>query len=834
MQSVKLHSDKWEWLGDWSVDKESSVGDEVDSEGWEYATTFSSFSIASRRRNSHSLDCVKRRRWLRTRVPTADSIDERQRPLTIFWDVQVLQSGTRRVDVRSGFQIRNFMPFSIIISMCGSTWVENEKFIIEEDQIYNVPLLRASASALKIRPAGLNHEWSQEVSCCLQISDSSFMKDVYCISENTNISDSNVGDNTSPICMRVLCSQKSKSQTVTIAPFVTISNLLPCDFQYRCNTFDKTRDEGIVQSGSTCKLASISLSSLPKISFCVGKYKWSSPIVIDQSASTSDPIIIEIMDKKNTVVLILTMITKNVSATGTLEISLCSKGMLLDRTRGLGVSIWARTRRGRFNGKEDMIRSTTCNGKTVVPSTVIVRASVSSADKLKRKAAVRAAGKLTSKGSRLLLIDNSPRSSAKQDPTAAAAASSSSTTLISNDTMEANCTEENILKDVLAADSSGTNHSEEYSDSMISGLNSVIGRREEHFEGTLKLIADTAEGDGLSESDVDSSDSEYFSSFTEDGDRDGTGSGLGIDLPFGDKVMDNLRVKDFSVQSARQYEITRTDVGDKVYTDRMIRFTHLPTQLRNQLCVRTPCDDKLTRTKNLLQFSTSCSSVILVLIDMRTATSPPKWLLEDGFRRISDQAIACVIHSGVVQETFFGIFGKCYEKNESVFLRGNWCKKVYSMYSVFVLPVPASMDLQSNSESFVSIISNSESTVGDGALCGDQPVTTSAKKNDENLRRMFEEISFDKNYKCSDTSNCWIEGGNGLSLFHAEDNIVAIGLKGGSVWSDDFNIDLMTSSPTGSFEIVDWDSMRSYQLSYSMSMMPGAFNNTQLLTITPR
>ena len=99
---------------------------------------------------------------------------------------------------------------------------------------------------------------------------------------------------------------------------------------------------------------------------------------------------------------------------------------------------------------------------------------------------------------------------------------------------------------------------------------------------------------------------------------------------------------------------------------------------------------------------------------------------------------------------------------------------------------------------------------------------------------MFEEISFDKNYKCSDTSNCWIEGGNGLSLFHAEDNIVAIGLKGGSVWSDDFNIDLMTSSPTGSFEIVDWDSMRSYQLSYSMSMMPGAFNNTQLLTITPR
>ena len=832
MQSVKLHSDKWEWLGDWSVDKESSVGDEIDSEGWEYATTFSSFTIASRRRISHALDCVRRRRWLRTRAPTADSIDERQRPLTIFWDVQVLQSGTRRVDVRSGFQIRNFMPFPILISLYGSTWIENEESIIEEDQIYNVPLLRASASSLKIRPYGLNHEWSQELSCCSQISDSSFMKDVYCIGENRSSGDGKSDETVNTICMRVLSSQKSKSLIVTIAPFVVILNYLPCDLQYRCNTFAKTRDEGKVQSGSSCKLACVSLSSLPKISFRVGQYNWSSPISIDQSASASasEPVIIEILDKKNNVALILTMITKNVTATGSLEVSLCSKGMLLDRTRGLGISIWARTRRGRFNGKEDMIRTTTCNINTTdAVSTNIVRPSVPSADKLKRKAAVRAAGKLTTKGSRLLLIDGSPRSSAKQDPTAAVA---SSTILISNDTAQANGTEENILEDVLVADSSAIVHS----DSKISGLTNAIIRSQQHFGGTMNLSSDAPEGDGLSESDEDSSDSEDISFFIEDGDRDGTGSGsgLGLDLPFGDKPMNSFKVKDFSAQSARQYEIIRIDVGDKVYTDRALRFTHLPTQLRNQLCIRTPCDDKLTRTKNLLLFSTSRDSVVLVLIDMRTAECPPKWLLEDGFRKISDQAIACVIHAGAVQETFFGIFGKCYEKNESVLLGGNWCKKVSSMYSVFIVPVPSSMGLQSNSGSFSSVVSKADNTVGDGAVYGDQPGTTSVKKNDESLRRMFDEIFFEENYKGSDSSNSWIEGGNGFSLFHAEDNIVAVGLKGGSIWSDDFNIDMMTSSPTGSFEIVDWDSMRSYQLSYSMSMMPGVFNNTQLLTITPR
>ena len=33
---------------------------------------------------------------------------------------------------------------------------------------------------------------------------------------------------------------------------------------------------------------------------------------------------------------------------------------------------------------------------------------------------------------------------------------------------------------------------------------------------------------------------------------------------------------------------------------------------------------------------------------------------------------------------------------------------------------------------------------------------------------------------------------------------------------------------------MDWDSMRAYQLSYSMTYLPGLFNRTQMLTVMPR
>ena len=68
------------------------------------------------RRTKQSTDYCRRRRWTRTRVPvkyhmnaTISSVnkdkdhiyklDERNRPLAVFWDVQTLKSGSKHVSL---------------------------------------------------------------------------------------------------------------------------------------------------------------------------------------------------------------------------------------------------------------------------------------------------------------------------------------------------------------------------------------------------------------------------------------------------------------------------------------------------------------------------------------------------------------------------------------------------------------------------------------------------------------------------------------------------------------------------------------------------------------
>lgn len=116
--------DKWEWQGKWEVDMDGILGTEIDKEGWEYATSFNMFTIVSARRTSQAMDVVRRRRWTRTRVPKASSISQRERPLTLYWDVQILSNGSRKIDIRSALQISNQLSFPVIISLQHNAWDE--------------------------------------------------------------------------------------------------------------------------------------------------------------------------------------------------------------------------------------------------------------------------------------------------------------------------------------------------------------------------------------------------------------------------------------------------------------------------------------------------------------------------------------------------------------------------------------------------------------------------------------------------------------------------------------------------------------------------------------
>lgn len=218
IQEIQLQSNKWEWIDSWAVDMDVSIGEGLDKEGFEYSTNFSTFSISNKRRANNVMDCVRRRRWVRTRAPTASSVDEKDRPLIMFWDVHVLENGTKRVEIRSGLQVKNVMPFAIVLSLSGAAWTGDMEFgPIEENEMFSIPIRQASASGIKIRPASFPYQWSQSVTCNLQIYDFSSMRDVQCEVEKDV-----EGEEAVKVCMRVLTTQSSRSLMVTgmVATFV--------------------------------------------------------------------------------------------------------------------------------------------------------------------------------------------------------------------------------------------------------------------------------------------------------------------------------------------------------------------------------------------------------------------------------------------------------------------------------------------------------------------------------------------------------------------------------------------------------------------------------------
>lgn len=284
-----------------------------------------------------------------------------------------------------------------------------------------------------------------------------------------------------------------------------------------------------------------------------------------------------------------------------------------------------------------------------------------------------------------------------------------------------------------------------------------------------------------------------------------------------------LNLDTLAVDSRRKYEVVCADVGDLVYTDSTIRWTHLPAQLRKQAYIRTPTSDRNLRSRSLIQFELTSAAVVLVLIDLKVRY-PPKWLQEDGFHKIVQQAIARSVHKGDVSEYHFVMYGKYFDSGAKVVLRGNWCKDVNFMYASFVIPMTEDGHL-------INPFSPEKSP------CPAPTAQFTGKRiRDCEIDQIFEQVTFSDRYSRSTAEHSWVEGNNGLSLLHfdLDDAKVAIGVHGGAAWSEILSINASTDSSNGSFEIVDWATMHSYQLSYSSRFLPGLFNFTQQLEIVPR
>ena len=365
----------WE-SNNWEIDKSSTVGVEIDEEGWEYGTSFVSFSVTTMQRTLQSMDCVRRRRYIRTRVPVkyngdgalfaSNELDEMNTsiynkktaflPYTIFWDVQTLRNGEKRVCVRSGLQIRNHLSYSIKVHLSSSAWVDNiEMGPIESDEVFSVPLRYCSAYSIRFKPDNLPYEWSAQISCAIRPTDyAAIFTDINCR-----------GNDIACTSFRVMHEQENKSLMISLLPFVVISNKLPCNLMFQCSTTDNyssyagpeansSYESGVVRSGSKMKLSHANFLYQPKLMVKVGRYSWSEAkrISVQDEVST---MLFECRLPKNLLEqptqnsanlegreLVLSCKTTFVDKQY-LEVTIFSKVVVVDRTR-LDVSIFAHSR----------------------------------------------------------------------------------------------------------------------------------------------------------------------------------------------------------------------------------------------------------------------------------------------------------------------------------------------------------------------------------------------------------------------------------------------------------------------------------------------------------
>ena len=255
--SIALPKDGlWEWQGDWRIDMSGTIGKSIDKEGWEYAFDFPELYARrhTNRRCMNKTDCVRRRRWLRTRISICDSetnntsgndkvaLNSRE-PLFVCWDVSVASSGCRTATLRSCLQVSNQLPFSVMVRLGDVNGKTSDGHVfgpVPPENVLDIPLLEfnLSNSTLSFRPCDLSlptseygtWDWSETILIERRVEDGCLALDLQ----------SNRLGSKLPFC--VFAEQKGWHRKWTLASYVKIFNSLPSnlDAKFLLSRLDQT------------------------------------------------------------------------------------------------------------------------------------------------------------------------------------------------------------------------------------------------------------------------------------------------------------------------------------------------------------------------------------------------------------------------------------------------------------------------------------------------------------------------------------------------------------------------------------------------------------------
>jgi hypothetical protein len=246
--SVNLPVERgWQWNEDWKIDVSAKLAVQIDSEGFHYGFEF--YGICGKPdtialRTFRPLDCVRRRRWVRTR-----SLKQKQSEgMNIFWDVKLETNGSKVVTIRSALQIFNSLPYDV------SAHLDNGIVIgpIAENATFSVPLTQAKGvKRLALKPSFLPCELSTQINCTERASDFLSIYNVRCIM---------LSDEKTYLSLNTLVRQKDQSIHVTVFPHASIFNALPCSVKFKfTNSKGNVVDQDFLDSADSRKLCFLSL-----------------------------------------------------------------------------------------------------------------------------------------------------------------------------------------------------------------------------------------------------------------------------------------------------------------------------------------------------------------------------------------------------------------------------------------------------------------------------------------------------------------------------------------------------------------------------------------------
>jgi hypothetical protein len=270
----------------------------------------------------------------------------------------------------------------------------------------------------------------------------------------------------------------------------------------------------------------------------------------------------------------------------------------------------------------------------------------------------------------------------------------------------------------------------------------------------------------------------------------------------------------------RLYCAGRSDVGELVYSDYDMRWAYLPPAFLGHTTIMTSYLKRTKRSKTILQFracellsdgngsldsvsalsyspkhsisffpcdsspsqtsqtsqtcplpspspspssrnATPCGCLIIILLEL-SLTTLPKWMKEQGYRRVLEYCTAVRHNSlGQLEETVFTAYGRIVPENEVISL-GNFPRS-YSphMYCVLLLPTRHS--------------------------------------SNRYIHYLRGQIQLDEQQKMKEANESWSNGGSGMTLFYSDDERFSIGLFRMRVFSSDLS--LSSAASKTSFEV---------------------------------